>query len=121
MVLQQLDKRPRIHPPKLVVGALLPFQTHPDPADSQSDELIDRIGLQDARGAEDINSPAFRMGLHQFQKPERPLLVEQEILVQCEKGPDLEFFLHLAHHGEELVTRFIEIDKIPFAAEKGGG
>lgn len=121
MRLQEVYERTRIHPLKLVVGALLPFQPHPDPADPQSHELIDRIGLQDARGAEYVDGPAFPVGFHQLQEPERPFLVEEEILVQREEGFHLELFLHVAHGGKEFIAGFEEIDELSLPAEQGGG
>ena len=59
MRLQKVHQGARIHPLELVVGALLAFQTHPDPADAQPHQLIDGIGLQNPSGAEDVDGPAF--------------------------------------------------------------
>ena len=60
------------------------------------------------------------VGLHQFQEPERPLLVEEKIFVQGEEGFHLELLFHFAHDGEEFIACFKKIDELSLAAEQGG-
>ena len=57
------------------------------------------------------------MPLHQFQEPQRPPPVEQEVLVHHEERADRHRLGQSIHHLEQLVARLVEVDELPLAAE----
>ena len=117
--LQGSDELSRVHALELFVCAALALEAHPDPDDPQPHELLDRVGLQNPGGAEDIQRPALPVFLHQLQEAQRALAVQKEILVENEEGPHGEFLLDLAHDGVKLVARLVEIEELSLAAEEG--
>ena len=119
VVLQLHDETARVHVLELSVTASLALQPHPDPDDPHAHQLLHRVGLQDPGGAEDVQGPALAVSLHQLQKPEGALAVQEEVFVEHEKRSHAELLLDLAHDGEELVARFVEVDELPLAPEEG--
>ncbi len=55
----------RVHVPELGIGAVLAFQTHPNPRNAQPDQFIHGIRLDRAGRGEYIQGPGFPVLLHQ--------------------------------------------------------
>jgi hypothetical protein len=58
---------------------------------------------------------------HQVQQPQRPLPIQQEVLVHDEERPDVQGLLELTHDLKELVARLVEMNELALPAEHGGG
>ena len=61
------------------------------------------------------------MPLHEFQEPQGPHAVQEEVLVHHEERLDLQVRFELAHDVEQLVARLVEADRVPLAAEHRRG
>ena len=117
--LQFSDQFQGVRPVQLGVAAVLALDSHPDPRNSQADQLVDRIRTQHVRRAENVQGPGFVVLLHQFQQPQRTAPMQQEVLVHHEERADLHPLLHLGHHLEQFVTGVVEVDEFTLAAEHG--
>src|SRR5208337_1350189 len=78
--LEFANQSERVDSIELCVRAVLSLHPHPYPGDTQGDELLDGIRLDDSGRAEYIQHPRLIMLLHQFQQPQRSLTMEEEIL-----------------------------------------
>ncbi|OPZ95236.1 MAG: hypothetical protein BWY71_02303 [Planctomycetes bacterium ADurb.Bin412] len=76
----------RIHAMKLSIPAALTLQSDPDPGNTQRDQLLHCVGTDRIGRAEYIKNPGLIVLLHQFQQPERPLAIEEEIFIHHKKG-----------------------------------
>ena len=108
-------------PLSLVYWLSSAFDAHPHPGDAQADQLVDGVRREHVGRAEDVERPGLVVLLHQFQQPQRPLAVQQEVLVHHEERADVQLALELAHDVEQLVAGLVEVDGLALAAEHGRG
>ena len=97
------------------------FQAQPDRRDADFRQFLigilgDRIG-----GRENVERPALAGGLHQRQQFHDPALLQQEIFVHDEEAVLAARLLRVFHQAEQLRARFVKVEDLPLAAEKGGG
>ena len=76
-------------PVSFAVLAVAALDAHPHPGDAQADELVDGVGAQHVGRAEHVERPRLAVLLHQFQQPQGPLAVEEEVFVHHEERADV--------------------------------
>ena len=96
----------------------MPIQTQETPRPTSCSM---RVGAEHVGGTEDVERPGLVVLLHQFQQPQGPLAMQQEVLVHHEERLDVHVRFELAHDVEQLVAGLVEVDRLALAAEHGRG